>query len=81
MSRWSSAPADTPAPPHWPRGKRPGPGRALLVSLLAHALLLSLTFGGDGLGLPGLALPWQARRAAVPELRVVLVAPDRKSVV
>lgn len=54
------------------------PGRrlngALLASLLAHALLLSLTFG-DGLGLPGLALPWQARRAEVPALRVVLITP------
>lgn len=47
---------------------------ALLASLLAHALLLSLTFG-DGLGLPGLALPWQARRAEVPALRVVLTTP------
>ena len=75
MSRWSTAPADIPAAAHRPRGKRRGPGRALLVSLLAHALLLSLTFGGEGLGLPGLALPWQARRAEVPDLRVVLVAP------
>lgn len=56
-------------------GRRGGAGRALLVSLLVHALLLSLSFGGEGLGLPGLALPWQARRAEVPDLRVVLVAP------
>ncbi len=46
---------------------------ALLVSLLVHALLLSLTFGGQGLGLPGFGLPWQARRAEAPALRVVLV--------
>jgi TonB family protein len=46
----------------------------LLLSLLFHALLLSLTFGGQGLGLPGFGFPWQERRAEVPELRVVLGA-------
>ena len=46
---------------------------SLLLSLLIHGLLLSLTFGGQGLGLPGLNLPWQERRVEVPELRVVLV--------
>ena len=45
---------------------------ALLVSLLIHALLLSLTFGGEELGLPGLAFPWRDRRIEVPDLRVVL---------
>ncbi len=45
---------------------------ALLLSLLIHALLLSLSFGGDGPGLPGLVFPWQERRAEVPDLRVVL---------
>ncbi len=45
--------------------------RALVFSLAAHALLLSLTFGA-GVGLPGLTLPWQDRRAEVPDLRVVL---------
>jgi hypothetical protein len=30
---------------------------ALLLSVLSHALLLSLTFGGVGLGLPGLVFP------------------------
>lgn len=53
------------------------PGRrlnaALLCSLLVHALLLSLSFGA-GLGLPGLELPWQTRRAEAPELRVRLEA-------
>jgi TonB C terminal len=38
-----------------------------------HALLLSLTLGGQGLGLPGFGLPWQERRIEAPELRVVLV--------
>ncbi len=76
MSRWSTAPCNAlPAPP-WPqRAPRHGPAPALLASLLVHALLLSLTFGGDGLGLPGLSLPWQTRRAEVPDLRVVLLAP------
>ena len=46
---------------------------ALLVSLLSHALLLSLTFGGVGLGLPGLVVPWRDRRIEAPDLRVVLV--------
>ena len=46
---------------------------SLLLSLLIHGLLLSLTFGGQGLGLPALRLPWQERRIEVPELRVVLV--------
>src|SRR5689334_22243890 len=48
-------------------------GLALLVSLFLHALLLGLTFGEQGLGLPGIGLPWQARRTDVPELRVVLL--------
>ena len=42
------------------------------VSLGVHLLLLGLTFGGQGLGLPGFGLPWQERRAEVPELRVRL---------
>jgi hypothetical protein len=50
------------------------------VSLLLHGLLLSLTFGGEGFGLPGLALPWQDRRAEVPDLRVVLVPPTPAAV-
>ena len=45
---------------------------ALLVSLLFHALLLSLTYGGQGTGLPGLGFPWQNRRIEVPDLRIVL---------
>ena len=46
---------------------------ALLLSLLIHALLFSLTFGGEGLGLPGFGFPWRERRIVVPDLRVVLV--------
>jgi hypothetical protein len=47
--------------------------RVLLLSLLVHALLLSLTFGGQEFGLPGLAFPWQERRIEAPDLRVVLL--------
>ena len=48
----------------------------LLLSLLFHALLLSLTFAGQGLGLPGFSLPWQNRRVEVHDLRVaILPAP------
>ena len=46
---------------------------SLLLSLLIHGSLLSLTFGGKGLGLPGLRFPWQERRIEAPALRVVLV--------
>jgi hypothetical protein len=46
---------------------------SLLLSLLFHALLLSLVFGGQESGLPGFALPWQERRIEVPDLRVELV--------
>ena len=46
---------------------------ALLLSLLVHALLLSLIFGGEGLGPPGFAFPWRERRIEAPTLRVMLV--------
>ncbi len=46
---------------------------ALLLSLLIHSLLLSLTFGGDGTGFPGFGFPWQERRIEVPDLRLVIV--------
>ena len=45
---------------------------SFLLSLALHALLLSLTFGGQGFGLPHFAFPWQARWAEAPELRVML---------
>lgn len=60
----------------WPRqGRSRRLPPSVVVSLVAHGLLLSLTFGGDGAGLAGLGLPW---RAPAPDLRVVLnpdVAP------
>ena len=46
---------------------------AFLLSLLIHALLLGLTFGGQGLGLPGLGFPWGERRTEAPDLHVMLV--------
>jgi membrane protein involved in colicin uptake len=46
---------------------------ALLLSLLIHTLLLSLTFGDLGLGLPGFGFPWQDRRIEAPDLHLVLV--------
>ena len=48
---------------------------AMTVSLLAHALLLSLQFGLPGIGLPMLELPWRERRAQAVDLQVVFVAP------
>lgn len=51
---------------------------ALLLSLLLHALLLSLSLGGQGVGLPGLDLPWRERRLGADDLRVTLApAPVR----
>src|SRR5260370_452463 len=46
---------------------------ALLLSLLIHAWLLSLTFGGQGLWFPGFGFPWRDRRIEAPDLRVVVV--------
>src|SRR4029453_13769135 len=52
---------------------------ALLLSLLIHGLLLSLTFGGQGLWLPGFGFPWRDRRIEAPDLRVVVVPPQLKA--
>jgi hypothetical protein len=43
---------------------------ALALSLLFHAFLLSLQFGTRGLGLPGLHMPWEERRAQTPGITV-----------
>lgn len=63
----------------WPRLRRRWRlPPAAAASLLVHALLLSLSFG-QGVGLPGLELPWQKRRIEVPEmpeLRVQLAVPS-----
>src|SRR4030095_11218 len=49
---------------------------ALALSLLLHTLLLTLTFGGYGFGIPGFGFPWQDRRIEAPDLRVVLVPAE-----
>ena len=49
---------------------------ALLLSLMIHALLLSLTFDGEGLGLPGFGFPWRDRHIEAPGLIVRLVPPQ-----
>ena len=48
---------------------------ATTVSLLVHALILSLQFGAPGIGLPSLDLSWHERRAQSIDLRVVLAPP------
>lgn len=67
-------PVGSPAP--YQRTSRGVQGVAVLLSLLIHALLLSLTFGGEGLGPRGLVFPWQTRRVEAPPLRIVLVPPQ-----
>ncbi|MEO6422654.1 MAG: hypothetical protein ABIR84_08255, partial [Candidatus Nitrotoga sp.] len=52
---------------------------ALFFSLLIHILLLSLTFGGQGLGLPGLGFHLQERRIAAPDLHVILMPLQQAS--
>ena len=48
---------------------------AMSVSLLVHALIISLQFGVAGIGLPGLEAPWRERRAQAIELNVTLAPP------
>lgn len=73
-----------------PAHRRPGPQTpegtlrrhrpvaiGLLCSLLIHALVLSLSFGEGGFGLPGFALPWSERRVEVPALHIVLAPRHR----
>jgi outer membrane biosynthesis protein TonB len=45
---------------------------ALLLSLLVHALLLSITIGGQTFGLPGLNFLWKERRLGANELQILL---------
>ena len=47
---------------------------AVIVSLLFHAIFLTLSLGGRGSGLPGWDLPWRERRAEATPLRVLLGA-------
>ena len=48
---------------------------ALLLSLLAHALLLSISLGGQSLGMPGFTFFWEARRLRADGLHVRLAPP------
>jgi hypothetical protein len=47
----------------------------LLLSLLAHALLLSISLGGQSLGMPGFTFFWEARRLRADGLHVRLAPP------
>jgi hypothetical protein len=48
---------------------------AVLVSLLAHMLLLPLVFSGQGFGVPGLGLKPPDRRADTGQVRVQMLPP------
>lgn len=45
---------------------------ALLVAVVLHVALLSLTFGGQAFGLPGFKLPWKQRRLGADDLQIML---------
>jgi hypothetical protein len=47
----------------------------LLLSLLAHALLLSISLGGQLLGMPGFTFFWEAQRLRADGLHVRLAPP------
>lgn len=49
---------------------------ALLLSLLAHALLLRIFLGGQSFGLPGLDALWKERRADAADVRIQLALPE-----
>jgi hypothetical protein len=48
---------------------------ALLISAIIHALLLSITLGGQTFGLPGLKFPWMERRLGANDLQILLLPP------
>ena len=51
---------------------------ALVLSLLIHMVLLSLTFSGQG-WVRGFGFAWHIRAFEIPGWRVVLVPPNRRS--
>ncbi|MFA9273864.1 MAG: energy transducer TonB [Candidatus Aquirickettsiella gammari] len=51
----------------------------ILVSLIAHALVLSLQFGIPGLDFPSLEAPWKERRTPVQTLQVEIASPALKA--
>lgn len=78
-------PLDHPTPPALDMApvRDPQPRRlsaSVAFSLVLHALVLSLTIGGQGFGRPGFGLPWQERRIEVPELQVFLLPPADSAV-
>ena len=46
---------------------------AVVISAILHALLLSITLGGQTFGLPAFKLPWQERRLGANDLQVLLL--------
>lgn len=59
-----------------------GPARlsaAMFVSVLFHAVLLSVAFSGSIYGLPGLNLPWKERRLGADDLRITLAPAVSKA--
>jgi len=48
---------------------------ALLLSLLAHGLFLSISLGGQSFGMPGFTFFWEARRLRADGLHVRLAPP------
>lgn len=67
-----------PCGPHALQRYRVRMSAALALSLLFHAFLLSLQFGIRGLGLPGLHMPWEERRARTPGITVRIADVRRK---
>lgn len=48
----------------------------IIISLLLHALALTLQFGIPGLDLPSFEVPWKERRTALEPLQVEIVTPN-----
>lgn len=51
----------------------------IVVSLLVHALILSLQFGIPGLDLPTLEAPWKEKRTVMDALQVHIASPAPKA--
>jgi hypothetical protein len=50
---------------------------ALVISAFIHALLLSITLGGQTFGIPALKFPWQERRLGANDLQILLLPAQR----
>lgn len=51
----------------------------IVVSLLVHAIVLSLQFGIPGLDFPSLEAPWKEKRTAMDALQVQIASPAPKA--